>query len=299
MSKNAFANLLNAVNKAKQGAVAQDPHADKFWKAETDKAGNGFAVIRFLPGKTEDEIPFVKTYSHGFQGPGGKWYIENCPTTIEGKCPVCDDNSVHWNKGEEGQKFVRGRKSKRRLSYISNVLVISDPTNPENEGQVRLFKYGAKIFDKLVDKLQPDPADKTAIPVNIFDLKEGANFKLKIRRVEGFANFDKSEFDSVSEVEKSDAVMASLHDLQVFIAKDQYKDYDVLEQKLKLVLGGAAGSTKKAEDVNTDKGFAKAHAAAQTKPAAEAPAKPAAPAAEPEGEEPGDDLDYFRNLAKS
>lgn len=287
----AFANILGAVQKMKQGTVAQDPNQDKFWKAETDKSGNGFAIIRFLPGKTDEDVPFIKSYNHGFQGPGGKWFIENCPTTIGQNCPVCEANGVLWNSGIESDKEIV-RERKRRQSFIANVLVISDPKNPDNEGKVFLFKFGAKIFDKLVDKMQPQFEDEE--PVNPFDPVEGANFKLKIRRVEGYANFDKSEFEDTSAVEGDlDEILSQVTNLSDFLDPKNFKAYDALQTKLNGVLG-TTSSAGRAENVtpkdDDDESFIK-KATAAAKPKKEEPKAS-------KSDEEDEDLDYFRRLAE-
>lgn len=289
----AFQNLLSAVQKAKNGTPAQRDDNSNFWKAETDKAGNGYAVIRFLPGKSEDDTPFVKTYNHGFQGPAGKWYIENCPTTIGEQCPVCTANGPLWNSGNDKDKEVV-RQRKRRISYIANVLVVSDPKNPDNEGKVFLFKFGAKIFDKLVDKLQPPVDEKGNLidpdeqPMNPFDPVEGANFKLKIRKVEGYSNFDKSEFEKVSEVDNWDDIVGQLHDLGQFTDPKSFKSYADLETKFNLVVGNSARPAVRVSDDD------------DTPPAPKAKPAPKKEVKEESNEEDDDsDLSYFRKLAES
>jgi len=248
---NAMQKLLDKVNKAKSSGGFEDPHADKFWKVESDAAGNAYAVIRFLPGKTEDDDVFVKTYSHGFQNDAGKWFIDNCLTTLGQDCPVCNSNSVLWNSGIDANKDI-ARKRKRKVSYISNILVVADSKHPENEGKVFLFKYGQKIFDKIVGAMQPEFEDET--PINPFDLDKGANFKLKMRRVEGFANFDKSEFDEVSAINKKEQknVMDSIHDIGVFLAPSEFKSFDELKAKLDKVLGTSSALAPKASSKDDD-----------------------------------------------
>ena len=174
--------LTRAIEATSQPAEAGSKDDTRFWQPEVDKAGNGMAVIRFLPAPAidgDDALPWVRTFSHGFQGPGG-WFIDNCLTTLNEKCPVCEHNNTLWNSGIEANKEI-ARKQKRKLSYVANILVVSDPSNPSNEGQIRLFKFGKKIFDKITEAMNPEFADET--PVNPFDLWEGANFKLKIRNV--------------------------------------------------------------------------------------------------------------------
>jgi gp32 DNA binding protein like len=219
---------------------------DRFWTPTKDKAGNGYAVIRFLPSLEEEDltIPFVKTYDHGFQGPSGRWYIENSLRTIDKDDPVLEFNSKLWNGSESDKE--QARKQKSRLHYIGNILVIKDPTNPENEGKVKLFKFGAKIFAKIKDAMQPQFEDET--PIVPYDLWEGANFKLKIRKVEGYPNYDTSSFDEVSPLFEDDseieAVYNKLNRLLPFIDPDgkdidgqpYFKPYAELKAKLYKVL---------------------------------------------------------------
>ena len=214
---------------------------DQFWKPEVDKAGNGYAVIRFLPQPSvdgDDGLPWVKIFNHGFQGPGG-WYIENSLTTLGQKDPVSEYNSQLWNSGIEANKEI-ARKQKRRLSYISNIYVVEDPKHPQNEGKVFLYKYGKKIFDKINEAMNPQFEDEKAL--NPFDLWSGANFKLKIRKVEGYQNYDKSEFESASVLgdfgdDKLEAIWKSEHSLKEFLSPDNFKSYDELSAKLNKVLG--------------------------------------------------------------
>lgn len=225
---------------------------DRFWKLEGDKLGNGSAVIRFLPSMKEGELPWVKVYSHGFKGPSGKWYIENCLTTIGQADPVVEHCNELYSTGLESDKKIAGER-KRKIAYIANVLVISDSKNPENEGTVRLFKFGKKIFDKIKDKLQPTFEDEKA--VDVFSPWEGANFRLRMSKVDGYSNFDKSVFDSPSEITDNDEellkIMNSRHDIQEFLSPSQFKSYDELKKKLHMVLG-AATATPKAADTFLD-----------------------------------------------
>ena len=210
---------------------------DRFWKPEVDASGNGYAVIRFLPAPDGETVPWAKLYSHAFQGPGG-WYIENSLTTLGEKDPVGEVNRRLWNSGEDADKDT-ARKQKRKLSYYSNIYVVKDPKNPENEGKVFLYKYGKKIHDKILAAMQPEFQDET--PINVFDLWEGANFKLKIKKVAGYWNYDSSEFDSVSALSADDSELEATwkleHSLEAFTAKDNFKSYDDLEARLNLVLG--------------------------------------------------------------
>ncbi len=240
----AMEKLQEAMQKAKKTGY-DNSNDTYFYYPQRDQAGNGSAVIRFLPGKTEDDIPFIKIYSHGFKGPGGKWFIENCPTTIDKDCPVCTYHSELWRTEiKANQEIVRKRK--RNVSYISNILVIEDKKNPENEGKVFLFKYGQKIFDKLEGMLMPKFVDEDeeaeflkkygAESINIFDLKEGCNFKLKIRKVDDNTNYDKSDFDAPSKVSvKVD--LESIEDLQQFLKEDQFKSPDKLMERYNSVVG--------------------------------------------------------------
>ena len=224
---------------------------DRFWKPELDKSGNGFAVIRFMPAPDGEEIPWVRMFSHSFQGAGG-WYIENSLTTINKPDPVGDTNRRLWNSGSEADKEV-ARKQKRKLSYYSNIYVVSDPKHPENEGKVFLYKYGKKIFDKLMEAMQPQFEDET--PVNPFDLWKGANFKLKIRKVDGFWNYDKSEFDVVAPLHEDESVMEtaynSEHSLKQFHETSNFKTYDELKDKMERVLGEARDN-RTAEQIAQD-----------------------------------------------
>ena len=225
---------------------------ERFWRPELDKSSNGYAEVRFLPSPEGEDLPWVKLYSHAFQGSGG-WYIENSLTTIGKKDPVSEMNSQLWNTGLESDKDI-ARERRRKLNYISNVYVVSDPANPQNEGKVFLYKYGKKIFDKINEAMQPEFADEEA--VNPFDLWTGANFKLKIRKVAGYVNYDKSHFDSAGALNESDeyleTVWKSQHSLQQFVADDQFKSYDELKSRVNDVLGGdlrgKAGDTSTAED---------------------------------------------------
>jgi hypothetical protein len=210
---------------------------ERLWKPEMDKTGNGFAVIRFLPAPEGEELPWAKIYSHAFQGPGG-WYIENSLTTIGQKDPVSEHNRELWNSGSDKDKETV-RKQKRKLSYYSNIYVVKDPANPANEGKVFLFKYGKKIFDKIMEAMQPEFEDET--PINPFDFWQGANFKLKLVKKDGYWNYDKSEFDRVAPLLDDDdaleAVWKKQYSLTAVTAPDQFKSYEDLEKRLKYVLG--------------------------------------------------------------
>ena len=270
---------------------------DRFWYPNVDKAGNGYAVIRFLPAPGEEDVPFIRMFEHGFKGPTGSWYIENSLTTIGKVDPVGELNTQLWNSGLDSDKEI-ARKQKRKLNFISNVYVITDQQNPENEGKVFLFKYGKKIFDKLNEAMNPQFADEDAM--NPFDLWAGANFKLKIRNVEGYRNYDKSEFGKAGPLNEDDSEMERVwkqgHSLQTFLAASNFKSYDELKVKLNKVLG-VDGST------------AGVPAAARAKAAAKSTAEDEAPwAAEPsfktkatpKFDEDDDDesLEFFKKLAE-
>ena len=232
-SQNNFSFLQKELEKSSSGKNVDE----RFWKPEVDASGNGYAVIRFLPAPEGETIPWAKVYSHAFQGPGG-WYIENSLTTLNEKDPVGEINRKLWNSGSDEDKET-ARKQKRKLQYYSNILVVKDPKNPENEGRVFLYKYGKKIHDKILAAMQPEFQDED--PVNVFDLWEGANFKLKIKKVAGYWNYDSSEFDSVSALSADDdeleGIWKSEHSLEAFTNKDQFKTYEELEARLNLVLG--------------------------------------------------------------
>ena len=213
---------------------------ERIWKPVVDKSGNGYAIIRFLPESEGSELPWARVYTHAFQGPGG-WYIENSLTTLGQKDPVSEHNSELWNSGSDANKEI-ARKQKRRLSYYTNIYVVSDPTNPENEGKVFLYKYGKKIFDKLTAAMQPEFEDEEAI--DPFDFWQGANFKLKAKNVAGYRNYDSSEFAAPSPLLDDDDAMESLwkkqFSLAELVAADQFKSYEDLKKRLGYVLGNAA-----------------------------------------------------------
>jgi len=268
---------------------------DRFWKPELDKSGNGFAIIRFLPTPEGEEMPWVSYWDHGFQGPGG-WYIEKSLTTLNKQDPVSEYNTSLWNTGVEANKEI-ARKQKRRLHYVSNIYVVSDPKNPDNEGRVFLYKYGKKIFEQLKEAISPQFEDENAI--NPFDLREdGANFKIKIRKVDGYWNYDKSEFDKTAPLSDEDTlteVFSSVHSLSDIIAPDEFKSYDELKEKLNRILGrdGQAVSNSTAESIAEDLDevpWSDVNATA----AAEEPVIASAEAPLKEGD---DAMDYFKKLA--
>jgi len=230
--------LLNAAESASGSQEKKNYGDDRFWKPTVDKAGNGYAVLRFLPAAEGEDLPWVRYWDHGFKGPTGAWYIERSLTSIGQTDPVGELNSRLWNTGLEADKD-RARAQKRRLHYVVNALVVSDPANPENEGKVFLYQFGKKIFDKIMDVMQPAFQDET--PVNPFDFWEGADFKLKIRNVEGYRNYDKSEFASAAALSDDDSkleeIYSKLHKLSEFTEPSNYKPYDELKAKLQRVLG--------------------------------------------------------------
>jgi hypothetical protein len=211
---------------------------DRFWKPELDKTGNGYAVIRFLPACEGEDMPWQRVWSHAFQDKGG-WYIENSLTTMNQKDPVSEENTRLWNTGVDSDKEI-ARKRKRKLSYYSNIYVVSDPKHPENDGKVFLFKFGKKIFDKITEAMQPAFEDES--PINPFDFWKGANFKLKIRKVDGYWNYDKSEFEAVSPIADGDDKIKSVwgiqHPLKPFLDPSNFKTYDELKEKLNRVIMG-------------------------------------------------------------
>ena len=257
---------------------------ERLWKPELDKSGNGYAVIRFLPATDGEDLPWAKVYSHAFQGPGG-WYIENSLTTLGAKDPVSEYNRDLWNSGNDGDKDVV-RRQKRKLSYYANIYVVKDPVNPHNEGGVFLFKFGKKIFDKLTAAMQPEFEDET--PINPFDFWQGANFKLKIRKVDGYWNYDKSEFDAPSPLLDDDDALEALWKKEYphadFTAQSNFKSYEDLERRLKSVLG-----QKQAQRPRIDEEVVQ-----EDDPT---PVAAAAVASAPDADE-DDALSYFQKLAE-
>ena len=237
---NSLDKLLNAVKEDSAPQEGKKSYKDeRLWKPELDKSGNGYAVLRFLPSCEGEDLPWAKLWSHAFQGPTGQWYIENSLTTTGGKDPVSEHNTALWNSGIESDKEI-ARKQKRKLQYYSNIYVVSDSKHPENEGKVFLFSYGKKIFDKIMESMQPAFPDDVA--VNPFDFWKGANFKLKIRKVDGYWNYDKSEFDSPTAIFDNDDVIEGVwkkqYSLNEFTASTNFKSYDELKIRLDTVLSG-------------------------------------------------------------
>ena len=235
-SRGGFDKLQSALEKDTE-ASNKNFSDDRYWKPELDKSGNGYAVLRLLPAANGEELPWIQYWDHGFQGPGG-WFIEKSLTTLGKADPVSEHNTTLWNTGEEANKDI-ARKQKRRLHYVSNVLVVSDPKHPEFEGKVMLYRYGKKIFEKIKDVMQPQFEDES--PLNPFDLWEGADFKLKVRKVDGYWNYDKSEFAASAPLSEDDSELETVynkqHSLAELIAPDQFKSYDELKEKMERVLG--------------------------------------------------------------
>lgn len=257
--KKARSNSFDKLNSQLQKlSTPNNNQNDDYWKLEVDKAGNGYAVIRFLPAPQGEDMPFVRMWDHGFQGPGG-WYIENSLTTLGQEDPVSEYNSRLWNEDGSNSAKEQVRKQKRRLSFHANIYVVKDSANPQNEGKVFLYKFGKKIFDMLNDVMNPQFEDES--PINPFDFWEGADFKLKARNVEGYRNYDKSEFASQTPLsnpdgeklsdEEMEAVWNSQKSLQEIIDPKNFKSYDELKAKMFKVLaldGGIHAPTNTAED---------------------------------------------------
>ena len=264
---------------------------ERLWKLDVDKSGNGYAVIRFLPAPDGEDLPFVKLYSHAFQGPGG-WYIENSLTTLGQKDPVSEFNTTLWNNGTDAGKET-ARKQKRKLTYISNIYVVKDPANPENEGKVFLYKYGKKIFDKLTAAMQPEFEDEEAI--DPFDFWQGANFKLKAKNVAGYRNYDSSEFTPVSPLLDDDDALEALwkkeSSLAELVATDQFKSYEDLKRRLGYVLGNKARPVEEElSDESEGRGNAEQVVAAASGTASGTGSS--------SGSEEDDALSYFAQLAQ-
>ena len=285
LKKSNFQDLLSKAESLNKSETKAGPD-ERLWKPEVDKAGNGYAVIRFLPAPDGEDLPWAQVWSHAFQGPGG-WYIENSLTTLGKKDPVSDLNRELWNAGAEGSpQRDQARKQKRKLNYYSNIYVVKDSANPSNEGKVFLYRFGKKIFDKIMESMQPAFDDET--PVNPFDFWKGADFKLKITRVAGFWNYDKSEFAETSTLggfndKELEAIWKEEHSLAAFTADDQFKSYDELKQRLESTL---KGNYNKPVDAET------AYEEVETAPSPVGVGTPASV-------ESGDDtLSYFAQLAQ-
>ena len=279
------------------GATQTQRQSDdpRFWMPTRDKAGNGYAVIRFLPGDAAAATPWIRYWDHAFKGPTGQWYIEKSLTSIGQQDPLSELNSKMWNSGVESDKTIV-RQRKRNLRYVANVLIVSDPSAPENEGQVKLYRFGKKIFDKIMDSMQPQFPDEK--PVNPFDMWEGADFTVKIRKVEGYPNYDASSFKAPAAVPGSDQELEEMynkqHILNEWVDPKNYKTYDELKSRLAMVLGEQAPRTMKQEaSLELDDGvpdFPKADA-----PAPQAAPEPAVSTAESTSDD--DTMSYFAKLA--
>ena len=277
--------LVNAADTNKKKESYGD---DRKWKPTVDKAGNGYAVIRFLPAVEGDDLPWAKYFDHFFQGPTGQWYVEKSLTTIGKDDPVSQLNSKLWNNGTEDGK-QQARKQKRRLHYVTNIMVVSDPENPENNGKVFLYEFGAKIFDKIMDAMQPQYQDET--PMNPFDMWKGANFKIKIAQVAGYRNYDRSEFGAAEQLAddaKLEDIYNSEYSLKEFTDPSTYKSYDELNLKMTRVLGEGGAVTTSAEQVDLDETIASPFETPT--PAAQAPVATAS-------NDDGDTMSYFAKLA--
>ena len=283
---NSLDKLLNAVRVENAPQEKKSYVDNRLWKPELDQSGNGYAVIRFLPSPEGEDLPWAKLWNHAFQGPTGQWYIENSLTTIGQKDPVSEYNSKLWNSGVESDKEI-ARKQKRKLQYFSNILVVSDPKRQENEGKVFLFRYGKKIFDKIMEAMQPAFPDDT--PINPFDFWEGADFKLKIRKVDGFWNYDKSEFAAASPIaddeSKIETIWKSQYSLAEKLDASNFKSYDELSTRFHAVISGTTTVGNVSEQLEDEP---VATPVVDTKPV-ESPVT--------SKEEEDDTMDYFSKLA--
>jgi hypothetical protein len=295
--------LTKEIEKLNAPAESGGKDDNRFWQPEVDKAGNGYAVIRFLPAPAvdgDDALPWVRIFNHGFKGPSGKWYIENSLTTIGQKDPVSEYNSQLWNatSDENSPQRKQAREQKRRLTYIANILVVTDPKNPANEGQVKLFKFGKKIFDKITLAMNPQYQDEK--PMNPFDLWNGANFKIKIRQVEGYRNYDLSSFDNPTPLSEDDAMLEKIwkseYSLKEFTDPKNFKSYDELKRKLNDVLG-ISGMDVSRVDVKINETVTKTYTKSD-EPSFEA-SKPRKSVEDtpPWTDSEDEDLDYFKSLA--
>lgn len=289
-----FSKLTQELEKTTSSQSNSSNKDERIWKPTVDKTGNGYAVIRFLPAPVDEDLPWARIFSHGFKGPGG-WLIDNCLTTINQKCPICEANAELWATGSTAnQNIVRERK--RKLKYISNIYIVKDPSNPENEGKVFLYQYGKKIFDKLQDLMKPEFEDED--PINPFDFWGGANFKLKIRRYEGYQNYDKSEFDIsaplLDDDEKLESIYNQQHSLEAFVSPTQFKSYEQLKERLDKVLGTVQNFTTAEEDVIAESEAIRTPSIVE--PTMPSVKPPSAPAVQDEDDD-DDSLSYFQKLA--
>ena len=281
---NSLDKLLNAVKEETAPQEKKSYVDERLWKPELDKAGNGYAVIRFLPAIEGEDMPWAKIWNHAFQGPTGQWYIENSLTTVGQKDPVSEHNTKLWNTGLESDKEI-ARKQKRKLQYYSNIYIVSDAKHPENVGKVFLFRYGKKIFDKLMAAMQPEFPDET--PINPFDFWEGANFRLKIRKVDGYWNYDKSEFEKPSKLDEDDNKIEEIwkkqYSLNDFTAATNFKSYEELKTRLDAVLSGTVSVGNVVEQMADEP--------------IETPKIDTKEVSAPSQESDDDTMDYFQKLA--
>jgi hypothetical protein len=292
-SSNSFEKLNQELSKLNSNQ--SNSRDDRLWTCQTDKAGNGYAIIRFLPAPAGEDVPFIRLFTHGFKGPGG-WYIENSLTTIGQQDPIAELNTRLWNSGVESDKETV-RKQKRQLNFYSNIYVVKDPANPENEGKVFLFRYGKKIFDKITDLMNPQFEDEK--PVDPFNLWTGANFKLKIRKFEGYPNYDKSEFDSpaplLDDDDKLEAIWKSEYSLKELTDPKNFRSYDELKRRLDRALGLTSGNAPS----NTRQQFVDEDDIPSFEPAPQARAAEARPApAASSVDDDDDDFAFFKQLAE-
>jgi hypothetical protein len=292
---NSLDKLLGAAEQENKPLEKKSYVDERIWKPVMDKTGNGFAIIRFLPAPKGEELPWVKLWNHAFQGPTGQWYIENSLTTISQNDPVSELNTKFWNSGVESDKEI-ARKQKRKLQYYSNIYVVKDSANPQNEGKVFLYRFGKKIFDKIMETMQPAFEDET--PVNPFDFWEGANFKLKLRKVDGYWNYDKSEFEAPSALFDKDDELEKLwetqYSLSEFTAPTNFKSYDELQTRLNTVLSGTT-KVGNVTDMQTGSAFDDSPSVATVVDTKEEPA----PTVSMSNTEDDDDtMSYFEKLAE-
>ena len=290
--ENSLDKLLGAVQSENAQQEKKSYVDDRIWKPVMDKTGTGFAIIRFLPAPKGEELPWAKLWNHAFQGPTGQWYIENSLTTIGQNDPVSEHNSALWNSGVESDKEI-ARKQKRKLQYYSNIYVVKDGANPENEGKVFLYRYGKKIFDKIMETMQPAFEDES--PINPFDFWEGANFKLKLRKVDGYWNYDKSEFEAPSALFDDDDKLEELwgkeHSLTAFTDNTNFKSYDELKKRLDVVLSGVT-TVGNVTEMTTSESF---DDSPETLSVVDTPEEPAPTVSVPDED---DTMSYFEKLAE-
>jgi hypothetical protein len=289
--QNSLDSLLGAAQKESAPQEKKSYVDERLWKPTMDKSGNGYAVIRFLPACEGEDLPWAKVWNHAFQGPTGQWFIENSLTTLGNNDPVSEYNSKLWNSGVESDKEI-ARKQKRKLQYFSNIYVVSDSTNPQNEGGVFLYRFGKKIFDKVMEAMQPAFEDES--PINPFDFWNGANFKLKLRKVDGYWNYDKSEFESVSALSEDDDVLEGIYkkqySLNEFTAASNFKSYDELKTRLDMVLSGTVAANTTVQTLMEDE-----PTASLTVDTKETPAPTVTVSADDNDED--DAMSYFEKLA--